>query len=61
MQAEVERLTWEIEEVERQRRELEEAEVERLTWEKERLEKEKQVEQRHTVALCGSERAAEWR
>ena len=34
--AEVERLTWEIEEVERQRRELEEAEIERLTWEKEK-------------------------
>ena len=59
--AEVERLMWEIKEVERQQRELEEAEVERLTWEKERLEEEKWVEQRHAVALHGSERAAERR
>ena len=61
MRAEAERLAWEIKETEKQRRELEEVEVERLTWEKERLEEEKQVEQQHTVALCVSERAAEWR
>ena len=60
-QVEVERLTWEIEEAERQQRELEEAEVERLTWEKERLEEEKRVEQWCTVTLCESERAAERR
>ena len=39
-------MTREIEEVERQWRELEEAEVERLMWEKEKLEEEKQAEQR---------------
>ena len=54
-------MTREIEEVERQWRELEEAEVERLMWEKERLEEEKQVEQWRAAALCGSERAAERR
>ena len=58
--AEVERLRWEIEEVEREQRELEEAEVERLTWEKEKLEEESRAEQQHTAALHGSERAAEW-
>ena len=55
---EVERLTWEIKEVERQRRELEEAEVERLTWEKERLEEEKRVEQWRAAVLRGLERVA---
>ena len=59
--AEAERLMWDIEEAERQRRELEEAEVERLMWEKEKLEEEKRAEQRHTAMLQGSERAAEWR
>ena len=59
--AEVERLRWEIEEVEREWRELEEAEVERLTWEKEKLEEENRAEQRHAAALHESERAAEWR
>ena len=39
-QAEVERLRWEIEEVEREWRELEEVEPEQLTWEKEQLEEE---------------------
>ena len=58
---EVERLMWEIEEAERQWRELEEAEIERLTREKEKLEEEKRVEQRHAAALCGSEKAVEWR
>ena len=61
VEVEVERLTWEIEEAERQQRELEEAEVERLTWEKERLEEEKRVEQRHAATLHGSERVAERR
>ena len=58
---EVERLTWEIEEAERQRRELEEVEVERLTWEKEKLEEEKWAEQQRAAMLRGSERAAERR
>ena len=35
-------------------------ELERLTQEKEKLE-EKRVEQQHAAALCGSERAVEWR
>ena len=61
VRAEAERLRREIEEVEREWRELEEAEVERLTREKEKLEEENRVEQRCTVALHGSERAAEWR
>ena len=42
---EVERLIWEIEEAERQQRELEEVELEWLMQEKERLEEEKWVEQ----------------
>ena len=58
---EVERLRWEIEEPEREWRELKEAEVERLTREKEKLEEENRAEQWHTAALHGSERAAEWR
>ena len=61
MQAEAERLMWEIKEVERQWRELEEVEVERLMWEMERLEEEKWVEQRHAATLRGSERVVEWR
>ena len=60
-QAEVERLRWEIEEVEREWRELEEVEPEQLTWEKEQLEEERRVEQQHAAALCGSERVAEQR
>ena len=60
-QVEVERLRWEIKEVEREQRELKEAEVERLTREKEKLEEENRVEQWCTVALHGSERAAEQR
>ena len=44
---------WEIEEVERERREIEEVEVERLTREKEKLEEENRVEQWHAAALCG--------
>ena len=56
-EAEAERLTWEIEEAERQRRELEEVEIERLTWEKEKLEEEKRVEQRRAAALRGLEKA----
>ena len=59
--AEAERLMWEIEEAERQWRELEEAEVERLTWEKEKLEEEKRAEQRRAATLRGSERVVEWR
>ena len=39
----------------------EEAELERLTQEKERLEEEKRMEQQHTAALHGSERAVEQR
>ena len=42
-------------------RELEEVELRRLTQEKERLEEEKWIEQQHTEALQGSERAAEQR
>ena len=61
VQAEVERLTWEIEEVERQWRELEEVEIERLMQEKEKLEEEKWVEQWCAAALHGLEKAAEWR
>ena len=59
--AEAERLTWEIKEAERQRRELEEVELEWLTQEKERLEEEKRVEQQCTAALHGSERVVEQR
>ena len=59
--AEVERLTREIKEAERQWRELEEAEVERLTWEKEKLEEEKRVEQWRAVALRGLEKLVEQR
>ena len=59
--AEAERLMWEIEEVERQWRELEEAEIERVMWEKEKLEEEKWVEQWHVATLHGSERAVERR
>ena len=59
--AEAERLRWEIKEAEREQRELEEAEVERLTQEKEKLEEENRVEQWHAAALCGLERAVEWR
>ena len=54
-------MMWEIKEVERQWRELEEVEVERLTWEKERLEEEKWAEQRHAATLRGSKRAVERR
>ena len=53
VQAEVERLRWEIEEVEREQRELEEAEVERLTWEKEKLEEENRAEQQCCVGQRG--------
>ena len=42
--AEVDRLRWEIEEAEREQKELEEAEVERLTWEKEKLEEQNRAE-----------------
>ena len=56
---EAERLTKEVKEVERKRRELEEAEVERLMREKERLEEKKWVEQWRAAALHGLERAAE--
>ena len=59
--AEAERLMWEIGEVKRKWRELEEVELERLMQEKEKLEEEKRVEQQRTAALCGSERAAEQR
>ena len=54
-------LKGEIEEAERKWRELEEVELRRLTQEKERLEEEKWIEQQHTEALQGSERAAEQR
>ena len=60
-QVEVERLTQEIEEVERNQRELKEVELERLTQEKEQLEEEKRVEQQRIVTLHGSERVAEQR
>ena len=52
---------WEVEEAEREWRELKEAEVEMLTWEKEKLEEENRAEQWHTAALRGSERVAEKR
>ena len=58
---EAERLTQEIEEAERQWRELEEAEVERLMREKEKLEEEKWVEQWRAAALGGLEKAVEQR
>ena len=61
VEVEVERLRQEIEEAEREWRELEEAEVEKLTWEKEKLEEENRVEQWHAAVLRGSERAAEQR
>ena len=61
VRVEVERLMWEIEEAERQRRELEEAEIERLTWEKEKLEEEKRAEQQRVATLRGLERVAERR
>ena len=60
VQAEADRLRWEIKEAERERKELEEAEVERLTWEKEKLEEENRAGQWCAAALHGSERAAEW-
>ena len=60
-QVEVERLRWEIEEAEREGRELEEAELGWLTQEKERLEEEVHVKQQHMEVLHGSERVAEWR
>ena len=53
VQAEVERLRWEIEEVEREQRELKEAEVERLTREKEKLEEENRAEQQCCVGRRG--------
>ena len=61
MRTEAERLMWEIEEAERQWRELKEAELERLMREKERLEEEKRVEKWCAAVLHGSERAAERR
>ena len=60
-QAEVERLRWEIEEVEREWRELKEAELGHLTCEKEQLEEERRVEQQCAAALHGSKRVAEQR
>ena len=57
---EVERLKREIEEAERKWRELEEAELERLTREKEILEEEKWVKQQRAVALRGAEKVVEW-
>ena len=60
VQAEVERMRWEIEEVEREQRELEEAEVERLTQEKEKLEEENRAEQQCCVGRRGQWSGGEW-
>ena len=61
VEAEAERLRWEIKEAEREQRELKEAELGWLTLEKERLEEEVCVEQQHVEVLHGSERGAERR
>ena len=58
LQAEVERLMWEIEEVERKRRELEEVEVRRLAQEKDCLEVEKRIEEQCRAQLHGVEKGS---
>ena len=58
---EVERLKREIEEAEKKWRELEEVELERLTQEKEKLEEEKWVKQQCAVTLQGVEKVVEQR
>ena len=57
---EVERLKREIEEAEKKWRELEEVELERLTQEKEKLEEEKRVKRQCVAALHWVEKVAEW-